>query len=151
MLEKDCNGNPMSTFPPCYAFQIIFTALAPRLIQSISRNVHNKFRALKQLWLRWPHVTGESWQFIQTSTAQDLTLPLGAPLPRRTWTAQSFAHGICNGHFLSVSKVDWLVLFVTLGTLVTFVAHMQADLRQLPCRGIFWQIFGTHKDLATHD
>ena len=40
MLEKDCNGNPISTFPPCYAFQMIFTALAPRLIQSISRNVH---------------------------------------------------------------------------------------------------------------
>ena len=49
MLEKDCNGNPISTFPPCYAFQMIFTALAPRLIQSISRNVHNKNRALKQL------------------------------------------------------------------------------------------------------
>ena len=40
MLEKYCNGNPISTFPPCYAFQMIFTALAPRLIQSISRNVH---------------------------------------------------------------------------------------------------------------
>ena len=49
MLEIDCNGNPISTFPPCYAFQMIFTALAPRLIQSISRNVHNKNRALKQL------------------------------------------------------------------------------------------------------
>ena len=24
---KDCNGNPISTFPPCYAFQMIFTAL----------------------------------------------------------------------------------------------------------------------------
>ena len=34
---------------PCYAFQMIFTALAPRLIQSISCNVHNKNRALKQL------------------------------------------------------------------------------------------------------
>ena len=22
MLEKDCNGNPISTFPPCYAFQM---------------------------------------------------------------------------------------------------------------------------------
>ena len=22
MLEKDCNGNPICTFPPCYAFQI---------------------------------------------------------------------------------------------------------------------------------
>ena len=51
MLEKDCNDNPISTFPPCYAFQIISTALAPRLIQSISRNVHNKNRALKQLCL----------------------------------------------------------------------------------------------------
>ena len=49
MLEKDCNGNPISTFPPGYAFQMIFTAFAPRLIQSISRNVHNKIRALKQL------------------------------------------------------------------------------------------------------
>ena len=28
---------------------MIFTALAPRLIQSISRNVHNKNRALKQV------------------------------------------------------------------------------------------------------
>ena len=45
---KDCNGNPISTFPPCYAFQMILTALAPRLIQSISRNVHYKNRALKQ-------------------------------------------------------------------------------------------------------
>ena len=49
MLEKDCNGNPISTFPPSYAFQMIFTALAPMLIQSISRNVHNKNRASKQL------------------------------------------------------------------------------------------------------
>ena len=54
MLEKDCNGNPISTFPPCYAFQMIFTALAPRLIQSISRNVHNKNRALKELWEGFP-------------------------------------------------------------------------------------------------
>ena len=22
MLEKDCNGNPISTFPPCYASQM---------------------------------------------------------------------------------------------------------------------------------
>ena len=43
MLEKDCNGNPISTFSPFYAFQMISTALAPRLIQFISRNVHNKF------------------------------------------------------------------------------------------------------------
>ena len=49
MLEKDSNGNPIFTFPPCYVFQMIFIALAPRLIQSLSRNVHNKFRALKQL------------------------------------------------------------------------------------------------------
>ena len=27
-----------------------FHCIGPRLIQSISRNVHNKFRALKQLW-----------------------------------------------------------------------------------------------------
>ena len=44
MLEKECNGNPISTFHPSYAFQMIFTALAPILIQSISRNVHNKNR-----------------------------------------------------------------------------------------------------------
>ena len=50
MLEKDCNGNPISTFPPCYAFQMIFTALAPRLIQSISRNVRNRKNVLKRLW-----------------------------------------------------------------------------------------------------
>ena len=31
------------------AFQMIFTALTPRLIQSTSRNVHNKIRALKRL------------------------------------------------------------------------------------------------------
>ena len=24
MLEKVCNGNPISTFPPCYAFQMIW-------------------------------------------------------------------------------------------------------------------------------
>ena len=24
MLEKDYNGNPISTFPPCYAFQMIW-------------------------------------------------------------------------------------------------------------------------------
>ena len=35
-----------------YAFQIIFTALAPRLIQSISRNVHNKNIALKRLCVK---------------------------------------------------------------------------------------------------
>ena len=51
---KNCNGNPISTFPHCYAFQMIFTTLAPRLIQSISRNVHNKIRALKRLWLGSP-------------------------------------------------------------------------------------------------
>ena len=56
MLEKDCNGNPISTFPPCYAFQIIFTAFAPRLIQSISCNVHNMIRALKQLWEMWQQI-----------------------------------------------------------------------------------------------
>ena len=50
MLENDCNGKPISTLPPCYAFQMIFTAFAPRLIQSISRNVHNKIRALKRLF-----------------------------------------------------------------------------------------------------
>ena len=50
MLEKDRNGNPILTFPPCYAFQMIFTALTPRLIQSIRHNVHDKDRALKQLW-----------------------------------------------------------------------------------------------------
>ena len=49
MLKKYCNSNPICTFPPCYAFQIIFTELAPRLIQSISRNVHNKKRALKRV------------------------------------------------------------------------------------------------------
>ena len=50
MLEKDCNGYPISTFPPCYVFQMIFTASAPRLIQSIGCYVHNKNGALKQLW-----------------------------------------------------------------------------------------------------
>ena len=49
MLDRDCNGNPISTFPPCYAFRMIFTALAPRPIQSISRNVHKKNGALKGL------------------------------------------------------------------------------------------------------
>ena len=49
MQEKYCNGNPISTFPPCSAFQMVFTAFAPRLIQSISRIVHNKNRALKRL------------------------------------------------------------------------------------------------------
>ena len=24
MLEKECNGIPISTFPPCYAFQMIW-------------------------------------------------------------------------------------------------------------------------------
>ena len=37
MLEKDCNGNLISSFPPCYAFHMIFTTFAPRLIQSIGR------------------------------------------------------------------------------------------------------------------
>ena len=60
MLEKDCNGNPMSTFPPCYAFQMNFTALAPRLIRSISRNIHYKNRALKRLWpLNWENLIKE--------------------------------------------------------------------------------------------
>ena len=49
MLDRDCNGNPISTFPPCYAFQMIFTALASMPIQSICHNVHSKNRALKQL------------------------------------------------------------------------------------------------------
>ena len=49
ILEKDWNGNPISTFPPSYAFQMIFTALPPRLIQSISCNVRNKNEALKRL------------------------------------------------------------------------------------------------------
>ena len=48
--KKDFHVNPISTFPPCYPFHMIFTALAPRLIQYISRNVHNKNRAQKQLW-----------------------------------------------------------------------------------------------------
>ena len=49
MLDRDYNGNFISTFPPCYAFQMIFTAFSPRQIQSISRNVHNKNGALKRL------------------------------------------------------------------------------------------------------
>ena len=49
MLEKDCSGNPVSTIPPCYAIQMIFTAFSPRLIQYVSRNVHKKIRALKRL------------------------------------------------------------------------------------------------------
>ena len=48
MLENNCNGNPISTFPPCYEFQMIFTALAPMLIQSISCSVHDKNRALQR-------------------------------------------------------------------------------------------------------
>ena len=34
------------------------------------------------------------------------------PLPRRTWIAQSLAHGIWNVYFSFVGKKDWLVLFV---------------------------------------
>ena len=45
---KDCNGNPISTFPPYYALKMSFTALAIRLIQSISHNFHNKVGALKR-------------------------------------------------------------------------------------------------------
>ena len=41
-LNIGSNDNPISTFPPCYAFQMIFTAWAPSPIQYISRNVHNK-------------------------------------------------------------------------------------------------------------
>ena len=52
MLDKDCNSNPISSFQPCYACQMIFTALAPRLIQSISRNVRNRKNVLKRLWFR---------------------------------------------------------------------------------------------------
>ena len=51
MLEKDRDGNSISTFPPCYAVQMIFTAMAPRLIQYTSRNVHDKNGALKQLYI----------------------------------------------------------------------------------------------------
>ena len=40
--KKDCTANPISTFPTCYAIQMISTALEPRLIQSISHTVHNK-------------------------------------------------------------------------------------------------------------
>ena len=58
LLAKDCNGNPVSTLPPCYAFQVIFTAWAPRLIQSISRNAHNKNRALRRLWLLISSIKG---------------------------------------------------------------------------------------------
>ena len=50
MLGKDCNANPISTFPPCMHFRLFSLHLPPRLIQSISRNVHNNVRALKQLW-----------------------------------------------------------------------------------------------------
>ena len=50
MLEKTCNDNPISTNQPSYAFEMIFTVLSPRQIQSISRNVHNKDGALKPLW-----------------------------------------------------------------------------------------------------
>ena len=53
---KKCNGNPISNFPPCYAFQMIFTALAPKLIQSISRNVRNRKIALKRLWYIWTDI-----------------------------------------------------------------------------------------------
>ena len=47
--EKRCNGNPISIFPPYYAFQMIFTESSPRPIQSTSHNFHNKDGALKPL------------------------------------------------------------------------------------------------------
>ena len=65
---KNCNGNPISTFPPCYAFQIIFTAFSPRLIQSISRNVHDKIRALK--WL----CSTVQWSAVQCCAVQCITV-----------------------------------------------------------------------------
>ena len=41
----------ISTFSPCYAYQIIFTESAPRPIQCSSRKVHKKDGALKPLCL----------------------------------------------------------------------------------------------------
>ena len=41
----------ISTFPPCYAFQIIFTESSHRPIQCSSRKVHKKDEALKRLCL----------------------------------------------------------------------------------------------------
>ena len=73
MLENDCNGNPNSSFPPCYAFQMILTALAPRLIQSIGRNVHNKNRALKRLWR---HNLLSEGEFKKKQTQQDFVIIL---------------------------------------------------------------------------
>ena len=60
MLEKNCNGNPISTFPHCCALEMIFTAFAPRPIQSIGRNVQNKDGALKQLCLVFLVVYGSN-------------------------------------------------------------------------------------------
>ena len=48
-LPPVCIGDLISTYPHCYAFQMIFTKLSPRPIQSISRNVNNKDGALKPL------------------------------------------------------------------------------------------------------
>ena len=74
MLEKDCNSNPISTFPPCYAFQVIFTALAPRLIQSLSHNVHNKNRALKRLCVGQKQIIVYLFQILCVPEVTKLTL-----------------------------------------------------------------------------
>ena len=94
MLEKDFNGNPISTIPPSYAFQMIFTALTPRLIESKSCNVHNKNGALKHLCVAHGLQSEKKW-----------------PICARLWLIQYlikiyFAH-IYNKLLLVVYIVSW--------------------------------------------
>ena len=60
MLEKDCNGNAISTFPPCYAFS---DDLAPRQIQSISRNVRNRNKSFETI-VRRPYTCVQQHQLV---------------------------------------------------------------------------------------
>ena len=99
MLEKDCNGNPISTFPPSYAFQMIFTELAPWLIQAISRNVHNKNRALKQLCVPCYTFCNASLQEVKAGRANVIIQPNNST---------TSAHTLPLGQSTQSLKCQWL-------------------------------------------
>ena len=87
MLKQDCNGNPISTFPPYYAFQ---------MIQSISRQYQ------KPLWSSCPDkligskvTTDVATKLLETTKVQNylhITLKLNEKFQTNPYALLSFSN-----------------------------------------------------------
>ena len=68
MLEKDCNGNPISTFPPCYEFQMNWPL--GRFSLQVAMSVIGKKNFETVVWQKW---------FVITELQEPLTSFSGIP------------------------------------------------------------------------